>query len=117
MTYNEEVAPTRKSEEDRELEDRVRAWIRFEIVERGISQNEMERRLGLTEGRLSKILTSTRGFKSGLILLVIRRIGIRAAQLILEDPPGGTQQSPASTSPAAGQPGRQSAGGRARHAS
>lgn len=107
----------RKTPEDLELEERVRAWLRYEIEERGISQNEMERKLGLGTGTLNKILKGSRGFSPGLILLVIRKVGIRAAQLLQEDPPSHRRaEDPERASPATGHPGKPKTGGRFRRA-
>jgi hypothetical protein len=75
-----------KNAEDREIERRVRAHIRREMVERGLGVNEAGRRLGLGDGTLSKILNETRGFGSGFILRVQRAFKIPAKMLLEEDP-------------------------------
>lgn len=81
------VAPVpRKNAEDHEIERRVRAHIRREMVDRGLGVNEAGRRLGLGDGSLSKILNETRGFGSGFILRVQRAFKIPAKMLIEEDP-------------------------------
>lgn len=76
----------KKKPEDHEIERRVRAHIRREMVERQIGVNEAGRRLGLGGGTLSKILSETRGFGSGFILLVQRAFKIPAKMLLEEDP-------------------------------
>lgn len=76
----------KKNAEDHEIERRVRAHIRREMVEREIGVNEAGRRLGVGEGTLSKILNETRGFGSGFILRVQRAFKIPAKTLLEEDP-------------------------------
>jgi hypothetical protein len=60
----------KKSDEDREMEARLRGYVRQEMFQRRISLNEAGRRMGLGAGTLSKILSETRGFGSGFILRV-----------------------------------------------
>lgn len=76
----------KKNAEDLEIERRVRAHIRREMVDRGIGVNEAGRRLGVSPGTLSKILSETRGFGSGFILRVQRAFSIPSKMLIEEDP-------------------------------
>jgi hypothetical protein len=76
----------KKNPEDHEIERRVRAHIRREMVERQIGVNEAGRRLGVKEGTLSRILSESRGFGSGFILRVQRAFKIPAKMLLEEDP-------------------------------
>lgn len=76
----------RKNEEDQELESRIRGHIRREMVERELGVNEMGRRLGLGGGTLSRILNEERGFGSGFVLRVLRKLTIPAKILLEEDP-------------------------------
>jgi hypothetical protein len=76
----------KKNAEDHEIERRIRAHIRREMVEREIGVNEAGRRLGVKEGTLSRILSESRGFGSGFILRVQRAFKIPAKMLLEEDP-------------------------------
>jgi len=114
------VGEPRKTVEDHEIEARVRAWLQHEIDDRGISRNAMERKLGLGRGTLTRIMKGSRGFSPGLLLAIVRRIGIRAAQLLQEDPPTarpGESPGPTRASQAHGQAGKPQRGGRARKVS
>jgi len=79
-------AMARKNEEDQELEARVRGHIRREMVERGLGVNEAGRKLGLGDGTLSRILNEERGFGSGFLLRVQRKLTIPSKLLLEEDP-------------------------------
>ena len=76
----------KKNPEDIELERRVRAHIRREMVDRGLGVNEAGRRMRLGGGTLSRILNEERGFGSGFILRVQRAFNIPAKMLLEEDP-------------------------------
>ena len=81
------VSGVKKNAEDVELEARVRAHIRREMVERHLGVNEAARRLGVNGGTLSRILNEERGFGSGFILKVQRAFSL-PAKLLLEEAPG-----------------------------
>jgi hypothetical protein len=89
----------KKNAEDLEIERRVRAHIRREMIERGIGVNAAGRKLGVAGGTLSKILNETRGFGSGFILRVQRAWAIPSKMLLEEDP-----QDPALLAPGVPEP-------------
>jgi transcriptional regulator with XRE-family HTH domain len=118
----------RKNSEDLEIERRVRAYIREEMIERGIGVNEMGRRLGLKEGTLSRILSEQRGFGSGFILRTYRALKVKAVNFLESDPPArfmvvgvpdsptpGASPSPAAASPSAAEPGTRKRTAAGRH--
>jgi hypothetical protein len=77
----------KKTPEDRELEARVCAHIRQQMVERRLGVNAMGRKLGMKGGTLSKILWGERGLGSGYIMTVHRALSIHGNILLDEDPP------------------------------
>lgn len=81
------AVPKKKSAEDHEIENRVRGWIRSEMVERGISVNRANAKIGLAHGTLSRILNEERGFGAGFVLKVQRAFNIPSKLLLEENPP------------------------------
>jgi transcriptional regulator with XRE-family HTH domain len=77
-----------KSAEDRELTIRICGWIAYEQQRRGISQNEMGRRLGLTSGDFSRYMKGARIPACGFVLRAARVLTeVTTAQLLFESPP------------------------------
>jgi hypothetical protein len=96
----------KKNAEDHEIERRVRAHIRREMVERGIGVNGAGRRLNVAPGSLSRILNETRGFGPGFILRVQRAFQIPSKMLIEEDPADPKLLEPGVPEPVAHKPRR-----------
>jgi transcriptional regulator with XRE-family HTH domain len=76
-----------KSEDDVSAMRRIRAHFRQQMAERGLSQNELGSRCGLSSGTISKIMTADRGVKVGIVLKLLRGLGISGTRLLEENPP------------------------------
>lgn len=79
--------PLGTSEEDREAMRRIRAHFRQQMEERGLSQNLLAAHCGISSGTISKIMTSDRGTKVGIVLKLLLGLGISATRLLEENPP------------------------------
>jgi transcriptional regulator with XRE-family HTH domain len=77
----------RKSDEDREVEERIRAHIRQQMHDRGIDKAEAARRVKSDNGNFSRILSGDRGIGPGLILRICKAFRITPTRLLEEDPP------------------------------
>jgi hypothetical protein len=75
-----------KSEEDRDAMRRIRAHLRQQMKERGISQNEIGARCKMSSGTISKIMADDRGIKVGMVLKLLVGLGISATRLLEENP-------------------------------
>jgi len=73
--------------EDLEAEARVRAHLRQKMQERGINQGELARRVGSSEGNMSRLLRGERGFGLGLVLRICRALEVTPTRLLEENPP------------------------------
>jgi DNA-binding Xre family transcriptional regulator len=73
--------------EDLEAEARVRAHLRQQMQERGINQGELARRVGSSEGNMSRLLRGERGFGLGLVLRICRALEVTPTRLLEENPP------------------------------
>lgn len=98
-----------KSADDRELSERVCAWIAYEQKRHSISQNEMARRLELKSGDLSRYMNGERIPACGFVLRAARVLTeVTTAQLLFESPPTPratvAAESPSSPWSASGRP-------------
>lgn len=66
---------------------RVAHRLREQMRERGISQTEAARRLGVTSGYLGRILKGSRGLSSGRILQISQTFSISLPLLMAEPTP------------------------------
>jgi transcriptional regulator with XRE-family HTH domain len=78
---------SRKSEEDRAVEERIRAHLRQALHERGTSENKLAAKLGVSQSNLNRILNGNRGVGLSLILKIVRGLPIEPVRLLDEDPP------------------------------
>ena len=78
---------TWKNMADREIEARIRAYLREYQAERQIGQVELAERLGVTQGAISRILSGNRGVGLGLALRVSRLLRVSMPRLLEENPP------------------------------
>jgi len=57
------------------------------MQERGINQGELARRVGSSEGNMSRLLRGERGFGLGLVLRICRALEVTPTRLLEENPP------------------------------
>ena len=77
-----------KTSEDRELAERVCGWIRYELAQNMVSQNEMARRMRMGSGALSRYMSGERTPACGFVLKAARALhSVTTAQLLFESPP------------------------------
>jgi transcriptional regulator with XRE-family HTH domain len=77
----------RISQDDIDGMRRVRAHIRAAAKDKGVSQNALAQRCGLTSGRMSKIMSPAGPvIKVGTMLQLLRGLGITATRLLEENP-------------------------------
>jgi ribosome-binding protein aMBF1 (putative translation factor) len=89
-----------KTEEDRQLAARICGWIRREMTLRGISQNELARRMGLKSSTLSRYMAGERIPPCGFVLKAARVLKeVTTSQLVHEDPEGRFMQEPGAKVP------------------
>jgi len=77
----------KKSEEDLEVEARIRAHLRQQMEERHITIAELARRIRTDDGNVNRILKGGRGLGLGIALRICRGLKITASRLLEEDPP------------------------------
>jgi transcriptional regulator with XRE-family HTH domain len=77
----------KKSKEDREVEARIRAHLRQQMTERGITIAELARRIHTNDGNVNRILKGGRGLGLGIALRICRGLKITGTRLLEEDPP------------------------------
>lgn len=76
----------KKRDEDREVEDRVRAWIRERMERRELGVTAAAEKLRMNQGNLTRILQGSRGVSAGVAKRVSDTFQIDPAQLLNEDP-------------------------------
>ncbi len=77
-----------KSADDLEIEARIRAHLRQQMKERGITQTELARRIGADDGNIKRILSGERGIKSlGQVKRICSALKLTPTRLFEEDPP------------------------------
>ena len=77
----------RKNEADPEVENRIRAHIRQGMERRGFGVTETARRIGMSQGNLTKTLQGTRGISAGTVARVVDVFKVDAMKLLFDDPP------------------------------
>lgn len=109
----------RADQEELEIEARIRLWIEAEMRERRIDQTTMAKRIGMSQGNLSKVLKGTRGIGLGPLSRIRRLVGVSWVRLMEEGPEGHTAPPPVPTAPqppqrasSTAQPARRESGGR-----
>ncbi len=76
-----------KSQEDREVATRVRAYLREAMYERELGQNEMARLLGLSGGYVSRFMLGDRqSVAGGMLLRISRALQINPTRLLGRNP-------------------------------
>lgn len=76
----------RKSPEDRQMEERIRAHIRRRMEELRVGVTEAAAMVGCDQGNLSKILTGSRGIGVGLAARIFTGLKIDPLAMFLRDP-------------------------------
>lgn len=76
-----------KKATDLRVEARIRAHVRQQMEERGITQNEVARRVDANQGHFSRILQGDRSITAGLAYRIAKGLGITPTRLLEEDPP------------------------------
>lgn len=69
------------------MEDRIRAFIRWKMVQRGLGVTAAAKHLDADQGHLSKILLGTRGVSAGLAFRVSQKFTIELEHLFHRNPP------------------------------
>ncbi len=76
-----------KSLSDREVEARIGAWIRQRMERRGLGVTAAAKKVGTSQGNLSKILRLGRGLGAGLAARVSKGLDVDPQILLFDDPP------------------------------
>jgi DNA-binding Xre family transcriptional regulator len=77
----------RKTTEDVEANERIRAHLRQQMEERAIDKAELSRRVKINAGNLTRQLAGDRGFSIGQVLRICRALKLTPTRLLEEDPP------------------------------
>jgi plasmid maintenance system antidote protein VapI len=77
----------KKSAEDLEVEARIRAHLRQQMLERRINIAELARRIRTNDGNVNRILQGGRGLGLGIAIRICRGLQITPTRLLEEDPP------------------------------
>jgi transcriptional regulator with XRE-family HTH domain len=78
----------RKTDDDLKVEDRIRAHMRQQMRERGISQAELARRMNYDASAISRVLGGLRGaIRPGFVVRLCAALKITPTRLLEEDPP------------------------------
>jgi DNA-binding Xre family transcriptional regulator len=93
---------SRKSVEDRAVEERIRAHLRQALHDRGTSENKLAQRIGISQSNLNRILNGHRGVGLSLILKIVKGLKINPIRLLEEDPPKRFFELPGDAEPVKG---------------
>jgi hypothetical protein len=77
----------KKRSDDKPVEDRIRAYIRQRMTQRGLGVTAAARQLESDQGNLTRILLGSRGVSAGLAFRVSTQFDIDLEGLFHRDPP------------------------------